>query len=105
MNEPGTTESFGFNILDIIYCDSGDECIDSSIKPEIIVDPDTDTYFNEHTGKDMNLECIVLFSDCDFKGDHIEICEDNRDLTIDFPRTRSIFIPENYDYLPVTLFS
>jgi len=29
LNEPGTTESFGFNILDIIFCDSGDECISS----------------------------------------------------------------------------
>jgi len=27
LNEASTNESFGFNILDIIYCDSGDECI------------------------------------------------------------------------------
>ena len=29
LNEASTNESFGFNILDIIYCDSGDECISS----------------------------------------------------------------------------
>jgi len=30
LNEHLKNESFGFNILDILYCDSGEECIDNT---------------------------------------------------------------------------
>ena len=53
----------------------------------------------------MNMDCFVLFSQCDFKGDYIEICEDNRDLRPDFPTTRSIYIPDGFRKLPVILYS
>jgi len=45
----------------------------------------------------MNGDCIVLFSECDFKGDHKEVCFNNRDLGSNFPRTRSVFIPEKFN--------
>ena len=45
----------------------------------------------------MNSECVVLFSECNFKGDHIEVCENNPDLTDDMDTVKSLYIPKNFD--------
>jgi len=46
-----------------------------------------------------------LFEKCGFKGAHIEICDDVKDVQAEtnFKKIESVYIPKKFDSLPVVL--
>lgn len=53
----------------------------------------------------MQNHCIVLFSKCNYKGKHLEVCDDIPNLMKphNFHVTKSLFIPSTFKRLPVYL--
>lgn len=53
----------------------------------------------------MRAHCVIIYSECDYKGKHLEVCDDIADLVEEhnFPRTRSLYIPKEFRKLPVWL--
>jgi len=53
----------------------------------------------------LSKHCVVLFSECGFRGEHIEVCDDVANIKEekDFENPRALYIPDGFTHLPVYL--
>jgi len=53
----------------------------------------------------MSNTCVILYSECEFKGEHIEVCEDIKNIQEEagLDVVKAIEIPAGFEKLPVYL--
>lgn len=57
------------------------------------------TYYNKYTKQNMSTKCVILFDECKFKGNWIEVCEEIAHIQkeTDLEKVRSLYIPKKFD--------